>query len=419
MACLAIGLPAVHAQQAQDNRAPAAGASQPSSSQAGDQDKSQAAPRQGRSSGQATQGGSSGNDQKRAGDDNRQRGTAGARGQDDDTSRGRAERSKSTEQPGERSREQRRDARDRSQRDEARDERRDRADQERSRNNRDRASDRDRDRANRDRDRNRDRADRDRDRDRAADRERDSADRDRDRDRDRADRNRDRDQADRGRDRDRDRADRDRGRDRDRADRRQDSRRDFSFSQEQRTRISARFSDRIDRLNVRPLSRSRISVSIGVVVPSSIRLYDVPAEIVEIYPGFRGHKFVVVEDEIVIIEPRTRKIVTTISRDGGSRAVSRETRSTTGAATAGARVRFRPEQIETIRTVVMREPACRHELRLDFTIGLPLPRSVEICEFPDAVFASVPEARQYRYMVRGDDIVIVDPDEHRIVHVID
>jgi hypothetical protein len=67
----------------------------------------------------------------------------------------------------------------------------------------------------------------------------------------------------------------------------------------------------------------------------------------------------------------------------------------------------------------MREPACRHELRLDFTIGLPLPRSVEICEFPDAVFASVPEARQYRYMVRGDDIVIVDPDEHRIVQVID
>jgi hypothetical protein len=169
---------------------------------------------------------------------------------------------------------------------------------------------------------------------------------------------------------------------------------------------------------VRVLPESRISVSVGVVVPRSIRLYDVPAEIVEIYPGFRGYKFIVVEDEIVIIEPRTRKIVTTIAREGG-RTVSRTTRSTTGTAAAGARVQFRPEQIETIRTVVLREPACRYETRIDFTIGLPLPRTVEICEFPDAILAAVPEIRQYRYVVHDDDIVIVDPEEHRIVHVID
>jgi hypothetical protein len=170
-------------------------------------------------------------------------------------------------------------------------------------------------------------------------------------------------------------------------------------------------------LNVRVLPRSRLSVSVGVVVPSAIRLYDVPSEIVEIYPAFRGYKFVVVEEEIVIIEPRTRKVVTTIAREGG-RTASRSS-ATTGSAAAGARVRFRPEQRETIRTIVMREAECRHELRLDFSIGLPLPRTVEICEFPDAVVAEVPEIREYRYMVRGDDVVIVDPDGYRIVEVID
>jgi hypothetical protein len=126
----------------------------------------------------------------------------------------------------------------------------------------------------------------------------------------------------------------------------------------------------------------------------------------------------VVEDEIVIIEPRTRRIVTTISREDGGRTASRGG-GTTGTAAAGARVRIAPEQRQTIRTIVMREARCRQELRIDFSIGLPLPRSVEVCEFPDAVLAAVPEIRSYRYVVRGDDIVIVDPDEYRIVEVID
>jgi hypothetical protein len=401
IAALTVGLPAAHAQM-QDggrDRAPAGASQQPSSPQAGDQGGERATPRQERTPGQASQPqrGAGGDNQMRARDEGRQR-DSGARAQDGGGPAGQAERSRPSDQAGERSGEQRRDARDRNQRDEARDERRQSTDRDRSRTSRDRAGDRDR--ADRNRDRDRDQADRTRGRDR------DQADRGRDRDRDQADR-----------ERSRDRADSDRGRDGERADRR-DSRRDISLSEEQRTRISARFSDRIDRLNVRVLPSSRLRVSVGVVVPSSIRLYDVPAEIVQIYPRFRGYKFVVVEDEIVIIEPRTRRIVTTIDREGSGRIASRS-RTTTGTAAAGARVQFRPEQIETIRTVVMREPACRHELRLDFRIGLPLPRTVEVCEFPDAVFAAVPEARQYRYVVRGDDIVIVDPDEHRIVEVID
>jgi hypothetical protein len=153
-------------------------------------------------------------------------------------------------------------------------------------------------------------------------------------------------------------------------------------------------------------------------VPSSIRLYDVSPDIVEIYPGFRGHKFVVVEDEIVIIEPRSRRIVTTIPREGG-RSARAETRTTTGAAPSGDRVRFTPEQRTVIRETVLREPTCHYEQRLDFFLVIPFPSSVRVCEFPERVLTEVPEVRRYRYVTRGDNVLVVDPDEHRVVEVID
>ena len=71
-----------------------------------------------------------------------------------------------------------------------------------------------------------------------------------------------------------------------------------------------------------------------------------------------------------------------------------------------------------IRTVVMREPACRLEQRVDFVLFIPLPRTVEVCELPPQVVSEAPELRGYRYVVRGDEIGLVDPDENRIVEVI-
>ena len=82
-------------------------------------------------------------------------------------------------------------------------------------------------------------------------------------------------------------------------------------------------------------------------------------------------------------------------------------------------VRLSPADRTVIRRVVLRQPTCRHELRLDFVIGIPLPRTVEVCEFPEAVLAEVPEARRYRFLVRGEEVVVVDPGENRIVDVID
>jgi hypothetical protein len=140
--------------------------------------------------------------------------------------------------------------------------------------------------------------------------------------------------------------------------------------------------------------------------------------VIAIYPRFRGHQFVVVEDEIVIIEPRTRRIVTTIPRSGGAVA-SRSPRTTTGAADTADRIRLSPEQRRVIRTIVVQEPVCRYEQRIDFFIGIPLPSTAKVCEFPERVVSEVPEIRRYRYMVRDEEVIVVDPDdERRVVEVI-
>jgi hypothetical protein len=196
------------------------------------------------------------------------------------------------------------------------------------------------------------------------------------------------------------------------------SQRSLALSEQQRTRITATFSNRIDRMNVRPLSRSSISVSIGATIPPSVRVYAVPADIVRIYPRFRGHHFVVVEDEIVIIAPDRRRIIATLPMSGTRQATRSTTRSTTGSAPARDRIRLSPQEQTVIRTTVLREPACRLEQRLDFFIGIPLPRTVRVCEFPDEVLAEVPEVRRYRYITRGDEVVVVDPDGYEVVDVI-
>jgi hypothetical protein len=190
------------------------------------------------------------------------------------------------------------------------------------------------------------------------------------------------------------------------------------LSDDQRTRISARFSDRIDRMNVRPLSRSSISVSIGATVPRSVRLHVVPSDIVAIYPRFRGHRFVVVEDEIVIVEPRSYRIVATLPMGGELRSARASFRETTGAVGAGNRIRLSQEDRTLIRTTLLREPACRLEQRVDFFLFVPIPRTVEVCQLPAEVVSQVPAVGSYRYVVRGDEIALVDPEEYRIIEVI-
>ena len=58
----------------------------------------------------------------------------------------------------------------------------------------------------------------------------------------------------------------------------------------------------------RPSYRYREAVAVGTVLPSEgVTYYEVPAEY-----GVRDHRYTVVNDRVVLVEPRTRRVVQVI-----------------------------------------------------------------------------------------------------------
>ena len=51
------------------------------------------------------------------------------------------------------------------------------------------------------------------------------------------------------------------------------------------------------------------NVTVGTVVPRTVRIAPLPATLIEIEPTWRGYMYFVYEDEIIIVEPGTLRIV--------------------------------------------------------------------------------------------------------------
>ena len=79
------------------------------------------------------------------------------------------------------------------------------------------------------------------------------------------------------------------------------------LSPEQRTKITTIVMQR----KVAP-ARLNVSVEVGTRVPNSVHLYPLPQEVFVIYPEWRGYDYILVGDEIVVIDPRTHEIVAII-----------------------------------------------------------------------------------------------------------
>lgn len=78
-----------------------------------------------------------------------------------------------------------------------------------------------------------------------------------------------------------------------------------NLTSEQRTTIRSE----VLTSNAPRATNINFSVNVGTVVPSTVRVVEVPATIVKIQPRWKGYRYFVYNDEIVIVEPRTLKIV--------------------------------------------------------------------------------------------------------------
>ena len=76
------------------------------------------------------------------------------------------------------------------------------------------------------------------------------------------------------------------------------------LSTEQRTKITSI----IRQHKVEP-AQLNVSVTVGTRIPERVHVYPLPVEVVDIYPEWRGYDYILVGDQIVIIDPRTHEIV--------------------------------------------------------------------------------------------------------------
>jgi hypothetical protein len=76
------------------------------------------------------------------------------------------------------------------------------------------------------------------------------------------------------------------------------------LSTEQRTKITSV----IRQHKVEP-AHLDVSIAVGVRVPERVHLYPLPVEVVEVYPEWRGYDYILVGDQILVIDPGTHEIV--------------------------------------------------------------------------------------------------------------
>jgi hypothetical protein len=79
-----------------------------------------------------------------------------------------------------------------------------------------------------------------------------------------------------------------------------------SLSTEQKTKIRETV---IKSSNAPRVSNVNFSISVGTTVPRTVRYVPLPRTVVEIYPEWRGYDYFLVGDQIVVVDPRTLRIV--------------------------------------------------------------------------------------------------------------
>jgi hypothetical protein len=78
------------------------------------------------------------------------------------------------------------------------------------------------------------------------------------------------------------------------------------LSTEQRTKITTVIRSE----HVAPVNNVNFSISVGTRVPrEGVSFRPLPAEVVTIYPEWRGYEFILVRNQIVVVDPATYEIV--------------------------------------------------------------------------------------------------------------
>jgi hypothetical protein len=155
-----------------------------------------------------------------------------------------------------------------------------------------------------------------------------------------------------------------------------------------------------------------INISLGRRLPRDWDFYPVPIEVVEIVPEYRDYVFVYVDDDYVICDPDTYEVVAVIPvGDGPSYAGGGS-----GRAECSRSLALNRDERDLIVELARSEDEVDVD---DLEVGWSVPRNIELHEFTGPVLERADELGACRYFVADDSIAVVDPDESKVVLVID
>jgi hypothetical protein len=178
-----------------------------------------------------------------------------------------------------------------------------------------------------------------------------------------------------------------------------------SLSQDQRTQMREKLSSHREAR----VTNVNFSINIGTRVPRDFRAVHVlPADIVTIVPQYRGYRYFIYEERVVIIHPQRYEIVEVIEVDSGPRRGGSVT----------ATLSLSPPQ----RTLIIRHIPRDHVARgvsIELALGAEVPSTVELYEFPEDVLVEVPSLKPYRYVVLERRVAVVDPSNRAVIEVLD
>jgi hypothetical protein len=182
-----------------------------------------------------------------------------------------------------------------------------------------------------------------------------------------------------------------------------------ALSAPQRTRLVQTIKE---SRNLNRVRRADFRVAVGSRLPRRFHLAPLPLAFFAIVPEYRGYEYVYVEDDddIVIVDPDSYTVVDVIpaSAEPGERVVVRSS------------LTFSQREREIIRRAALSERSTEGAAGdVDIVVGSAVPRSITLTAFPDDLYAQIPQLSPLRFVVVRDEVLLVDPEDRRIVYVID
>lgn len=157
-----------------------------------------------------------------------------------------------------------------------------------------------------------------------------------------------------------------------------------------------------------------VSISVGTRAPRSWAFVPVPIAVIEVVPEYRGYVFAYVEDEYVVCDPDTYEIVAVLPSSGGG------THAASGGGGGSSKCSKDLALSSDERTQIIQSVEITNEVSVSgVTVGWSVPQDIELRSFPSTVVERNGRLSSCRYFVVNDQIAIVDPDQDKVVVLVD